>query len=121
MTRAMAFSKAPLVMMSRGRMPARSRSMTASPLARAMSSRRLSGAAGEALPGSDMPRPSPTAAMVLAVNMPAQEPSLGQALRSMAANSSLLMAPTAWAPTASKTLTTSMARPRCVPGRIEPP
>ena len=42
-----------------------------------------------------MPSASPIDAMVLAVNIPAQEPSVGHALRSMASSSSSSMAPTA--------------------------
>ncbi len=68
-----------------------------------------------------MPMASPTAAMVLAVNMPAQDPTVGQALRSMASSSSSSMPPTAWAPTASNTLTMSSFWPLCSPGMIEPP
>ena len=79
-------------------------------------------AAAEAEPGSDIPMASPTEAMVLAVNMPAQLPIVGQAARSMASNSSSSMSPTAWAPTASNTLTTSSLRPSwCSPGMIDPP
>ena len=68
-----------------------------------------------------MPMASATAAIVLAVNMPAQLPSLGQAARSMASSSASSIVPAAWAPTASKTDTMSMALPLCWPGRMEPP
>ncbi len=68
-----------------------------------------------------MPSASATDAMVLAVNMPAQEPSVGQALRSMASSSDWLMVPADRAPTASKTDTMSSASPLRLPGRIEPP
>ncbi len=123
MVTAMAFSNASFTMIWRGRMPFSSRSTTASPERRASSSRRGSTAAGEALPGSDMPSASPTEAMVLAVNMPAQLPSVGQAWRSIRASSSSLRAPAALAPTASNTLTTSRARssPGMWPGRMLPP
>ena len=50
-----------------------------------------------------MPIASATEAMVLAVNMPAHEPSVGQALCSMRLSSSSVRASTAWAPTASNT------------------
>ena len=41
-------------------------------------------AAAEADPGKDIPIASPTAAIVFAVNIPAQEPIVGQALLSIA-------------------------------------
>ena len=59
--------------------------------------------------------------MVLAVNMPAQAPWVGQALRSMRASSSADRVPAAWAPTASNTLTMSRAWSRRRPGRMLPP
>ena len=77
MVTAMAFSKASLVMIWRGRIPSRSSSTTAWPEAKAASSRRRSTAGADELPGSDMPRASATEAMVLAVNMPAHDPSVG--------------------------------------------
>ena len=76
---------------------------------------------GDAEPGSDMPMASAIVDIVLAVNMPAQLPSVGQALRSMASSSASSIVPAAWAPTASKTLTMSRALPLWLPGRIEPP
>ena len=82
--------------------------MTATPEARAKSSRRRSTAAGDAEPGSDMPSASPTDAMVLAVNIPAQLPSVGHALRSIASSSASVIAPVASAPTASNTETMSI-------------
>ena len=78
--------------------------------------------AGDALPGSDMPMASATDAMVLAVNMPAHDPSVGQALCSM--RRQLLVAQRArrrGRPTASKTLTMSRAWSPSRPGRMEPP
>ena len=88
MTIAIAFSNASFVMIWRGRMPSSSRRMTALPDSYAKSSRRLSGAGADDEPGSDMPSASATDAIVLAVNMPAQLPSLGQALHSMPRRSS---------------------------------
>ena len=41
----------------------------------------IDGAGGDALPGSDMPSASPTDAIVLAVNIPAHDPSVGHARR----------------------------------------
>jgi len=76
----------------------------------------------DAEPGSDMPRASATDAMVLAVNMPAQAPTVGQALRSIRDNSSAVNEPAAWAPTASNTLTMSRASPlEPRPGEMLPP
>ncbi len=49
--------------------------------------------------------------MVLAVNMPPQAPSPGQARRSISYSSSSLMAPVAHAPMASKTLVMSSDLP----------
>ena len=81
---AMAFSNAALVMICRGRMPARSSAITDRPDAKAKSSRRRSTAGGRcSCPGGTCPRASATAAMVLAVNIPAHEPSVGHALCSM--------------------------------------
>ena len=52
---------------------------------------------------------SAMAAMVLAVNMPAHDPSVGHARRSISPSSFSVMVPAAHAPTASNTLTTSSA------------
>ena len=106
----MAFSNASRVMIWRGRIPRLSRFMTASPEAWAKASRRVSGAGGVADPGSDMPSASATDDMVLAVNMPAQDPSPGQAARSMSSRSLRWMRPAAQAPTASKTSWMLMSR-----------
>ena len=121
LTTAMAFSNASRVRMSLGRISLRSRFSTATPLAWAKSSRRLSGAGGDDDPGSAMPRASATAAMVLAVNMPAHDPSLGQAPHSISLSSASSMSPAACAPTASNTLTMSVASPLWSPGRMLPP
>ena len=60
--------------------------------------------------------------MVLAVNMPAQEPIVGQALCSIRDSSSAVSLPAAWEPTASNTLTMSRASPWAPrPGRMVPP
>ena len=68
-----------------------------------------------------MPRASATDAMVLAVNMPAQDPAVGQALCSINESSASLNEPVACAPTASKTLTMSSTSSPARPGRIDPP
>jgi hypothetical protein len=121
MTTAMAFSKASFVMIWRGLMLRSRRPTTARPASKAPSSRRRSTAGGDAEPGRAMPMASATDAMVLAVNIPAHEPAVGQALCSMSESSASLSAPLAWAPTASKTLTMSRARSPTWPGRMEPP
>ncbi len=80
----------------------------------------MAGALAE--PSRLIPRASPTLAIVLAVNMPAQLPSVGQALRSMRPSSSSVSEPAALAPTASNTLTMSSASPAAPrPGRMLPP
>ena len=86
-TTAIAFSNASFVMIWRGRIPSSMRFRTARPLSYAKSSRRRSTAAGAALPGSDMPIASPTDAIVLAVNMPAHDPSVGHARISISPSS----------------------------------
>ena len=106
-TTEIAFSNAFLVMIWLGRMSLAMRFITARPLSNAKSSLRESTAAGEALPGRDIPIASPTDAIVLAVNIPAQDPSLGQARRSISPSSFSVIVPAAHAPTASKTLTMS--------------
>ncbi len=77
-------------------------------------------AGGDAVPGSDMPMASAIELIVLAVNIPPQAPSPGQALRSISPSSSSVMLPSAHAPTASKTLVMSSAVPWWSPGMIEP-
>ena len=124
-TTAIAFSKAGLVMMSRAVMPWRSSSTTASPDLCAYMSRRRSVAGGAAEPGRDMPRASPTDAMVLAVNIPPHAPSPGQMARSIRSTSSWDMSPRAHAPTASNAsmIVTSFSVPSVsvtCPGMIEP-
>ena len=125
MTTAMAFSNACFVMIWRAVMPCRMSSTTASPDLRANPSRRRSALGGEALPGSDIPIASATAAIVFAVYMPPQAPSPGQMARSMASTSSRGMSPRAHAPTASKAsmIVTCFSVPSeslAMPGMIEP-
>ena len=99
-------------MIRRGRIPSLRRFITASPLWRANTPKRVSTAGTDAEPGSDIPMASPTEAMVLAVNIPAQEPAPGQALRSISSRSSALIRPWDSAPIPSKTSTMEMSRPR---------
>ncbi len=125
MTTEIAFSNASRVMICRAVMPCRMSSTTACPDLRAKPSRRRSALGGEALPGSDMPIASATAAIVFAVYMPPQAPSPGQMARSMASTSSRGMSPRAQAPTASKAsmMVTCFSLPSesfAMPGMIEP-
>ena len=91
--RAMAFSNACLVMISRGVMPSSSIRTTAAPAALASPWRRASIAGGDAEPGRLMPIASPIELIVLAVNMPPHAPSPGQARRSISSSSSSLIVP----------------------------
>ena len=86
MTTVTAFSKAFLVMMSRGRMPSFKRLTTAAPASRL--SFFLAGltAAWALLPGRLIPMASMALAMVLAVYMPPQEPGPGMAQLSISFN-----------------------------------
>ena len=68
-----------------------------------------------------MPSASNDEDMVLAVNMPPQEPVPGTAFFSMPSKSSLLMRPRENSPTASKTETTVRSLPFQCPGLIVPP
>ena len=68
-------------------------------------------AGGDADPGIDMPSASPMELIVLAVNMPPQAPSPGQAVRSISSSSSEVIVPRAQAPTPSNTLVMSVASP----------
>ncbi len=95
--------------------------MTAAPERTAYPSSAGSAAGTAALPGSDIPRASPIEAMVLAVNIPAQEPTPGQAIRSSSRSSRSVMLPWEAAPMPSKTSTIDTSRPRHRPGRLEPP
>ena len=90
-----AFSKACLVRMSRGRRSSSNSRMIATPASRASSTFLGSIAGIEASPGSDMPMASMAVDMVLAVNSPAQEPSPGQALRSSSVSCSRVISPLA--------------------------
>ena len=58
-----------------------------------------------------MPSASPAAAIVFAVYMPAHEPVVGHAARSMPRSSASSIAPFACAPTASNTSWIVMSRP----------
>ena len=68
-----------------------------------------------------MPSASLAQAIVLAVYMPAQEPSPGQATHSSSYSSSAVMRPASNAPTPSNTSCTVTSRPWKRPGMIVPP
>ena len=74
---AIAFSSACLVMISLGRCPRRSTSITSSPDSRATSSLRPSSAGTIAEPAGEIPSTSKAIAIVLAVNWPPQAPAPG--------------------------------------------
>jgi hypothetical protein len=68
-----------------------------------------------------MPRASIAEDIVLAVNMPPQEPAPGHAWHSIALSRASSMRPAARSPTASKTLTMVRSLPSRWPGLIVPP
>ena len=88
-----AFSKASRVMMSWGFMSRSSMLNSRRPALWATPSSRRSTAGIDAAPGTDMPSASMAEAIVLAVNIPAQAPSPGQATRSINSRSSRDMLP----------------------------
>ena len=90
---AIAFSNASFVMIWRGRRSISMRFITARPDSYAKSSRRRSTAGGDAEPGSAMPIASLIDAIVFAVNMPAHEPSVGHARRSISPSSFSVIVP----------------------------
>ncbi len=75
------------------------------------------------LPGRAIPRASVRQFILLAVNIPEQEPQVGQALSSHSNSSASLIIPLLWAPTASKTVVKSIAPPLpgTLPANIAPP
>ena len=80
-----------------------------------------SSAGGLALPGNAKPIASEMEAIVFAVNIPPQEPALGQAVFSIFLRSSSEIFPASYWPTASYTSTTVSSRPSSIPGIIVPP
>ncbi|MNG22767.1 hypothetical protein D3C84_1072900 [compost metagenome] len=89
----MAFSTASAVMMSRGRISCRTSSTICLPVRSERCLRRLSGAGIAAQPGSAMPMASAIEAMVLAVPITMQCPSLRQMASSATASSSSVIFP----------------------------
>jgi dihydroxy-acid dehydratase len=74
-----------------------------------------------AVPGILIPMASPTDAIVLAVNIPAQEPCPGHALHSISYSSSSVISPLPTEPIPSKTSTIEISFPLCLPGKLLPP
>ena len=81
---ATAFSIEARLTISAGTIPWATARTSASAAARMMAERAGSAAGGDAMPGTVRPSASPTAAMVLAENMPAQVPTPGHAAISTA-------------------------------------
>ena len=92
-TAAIAFSRASCVMMSRGRTPRRTRSMTNRPTPRATSRFSVLVAGTLPVPSAAIPRNSDAMAMVFAVNCPPHAPTPGQADASSPHRSSSLRRP----------------------------
>ncbi len=118
---AIAFSSDCFVMMSDGRWPRASTSMTSLPHSTATSALVASSAGTMAAPTGEMPITSKAMAIVFAVNWPPHAPAPGEAACSSSDSSSSLIFPAAWAPTASKTSWIVTSWPWKRPGRIEPP
>jgi len=106
-----AFLKALAVIMSRGRISFANKSIMRLPacLAKAILAPVL--AKIVPLPGRPMPSTSVMQFMVLAVNMPAQEPQPGQAQCSISLNCFLLILPASKRPAASNTVLTLTSLP----------
>ena len=101
-TAAQAFSKLFFVTSWRGNGPPfSSKRITISPALRVNAPRCASTAGNVADPGSARPSVSATIAMVLAVNWPGHEPSVGRHTRSSCCSSASLISPASTAPTAS--------------------
>ena len=120
-TPAIAFSSASLVMISLGRWPRASTSMTSSPASNAACALVWSCAGTSLGPIGLMPSSWNAIAIVLAVNWPPQAPGPGLATPSISCSSSSVILPAAWAPMASKTSCTVTGLPWNVPAGIEPP
>ena len=122
MSTAMAFSTAPRVTMSRGRMCRSRSSMTRIPACLASRIRAACTAGMVPLPGRATPMVSARQFMELAVNMPAQEPQPGQARSSQRASSSSVICPLRTRPTPSNTVMRSPLRSVSrLPGSMGPP
>ncbi len=121
MSTAMAFSKAFAVMMSEGFKSSSSSSRILSPLSRAMLSFEALTARAVAQPGRDIPKASVMHAIVLAVNMPLQDPQPGHAASSSLFSSSSLISPATTFPTASEIEAKLTLFPFKIPVNMGPP
>ena len=119
-TPAMAFSNASRVMMSRGVVPLRRRSIASLPAFRAASAFASKTAGTAFAPAGLMPRNSSAIAIVFAVNCPPHAPAPGQAWSSTAFSRASSMRPAPCAPTASNTSRMVMSLPSSLPGKMEP-
>ena len=117
----MAFAKASAVMMSEGRRSRFTSSMICIPVSLARRIRSAQTAGMVPFPGSAIPRTSVRQFIELAVNIPAQEPTPGQAHPSASRSSSIVIAPILALPTYSKTLIRSIFFPWNSPVSIGPP
>ena len=106
-----AFSKASAVMMAEGRRSRFTSSMTCIPASLARRIRSAQTAGIVPFPGSPIPSASVRQFIELAVNIPAQEPTPGQAHPSASLSSSIVISPTLAFPTYSKTLIRSIFFP----------
>ncbi len=120
MSTRMAFSKAFLVITFRGVRSSFTSPTTRLPLSKAILRFSPDTARAVAQPGRLMPSDSVTQAMVLAVNMPWQEPGPGQAQVSSSARSLSDSSPFRTLPTASKALIRFTRSPRNRPECIAP-
>ena len=121
-TAAQAFSMLLRVTRSRGSgPPSRRIRITAAPERRASASRCENTAGSMAVPGSASPITSETIAIVLAVNWPGQEPTVGEHSCSIAIRVLSLTVPAYRPPTASYALTVLEGRPSNWPGSMAPP
>ena len=118
---ATALRKASIVRMSRGRMFLFTMSMTARPASFARRMRPACTAGTVPLPGRARPSTSIMQFIVLAVNMPEQEPQPGQALSSISWRAASSILPAERMPTPSNTLLRSRTLPLFCPAIIGPP
>ena len=118
---AMALKKASLVIISLGLISLFTRSTAFIPVC--FASRTLSEKTDGMLPlkGRDIPSASDKWLIVLAVNIPEQDPAPVQALHSYSMSSSSVIFPMAKRPTASKTLSSPISFPSTLPASMGPP
>ncbi len=111
MSTVIALAKASAVMIAEGLMPFSTSSMTCIPASFASRIRSAQTAGTVPFPGRPIPRTSVRQFIELAVNIPAQEPTPGQAQPSASRSSSIVISPTLALPTYSKTVMRSIFFP----------